>query len=90
MGNELVGLRKRERSCQDDVMVVCEYGPSVCQSTLTLTQVGIHDEQVEVLLQVAPVLRHLPPQQVEHGSQQVVAQTQVVTHLAHSKQVITH
>lgn len=46
-----------------------------------LTQVGVHDKEVEVLLQVTAVLRHLSPQQVEYGSQQVVAQTEVVAAL---------
>jgi len=48
-----------------------------------LTQIGIHDEEVEVLLQVAAVFRHLSPEQVEDGSQQVVTETEVIGALAH-------
>lgn len=46
-----------------------------------LTQVGVHDEEVEVLLQVSAVLRHLSPEQVQHSPQQVITQTQVITAL---------
>lgn len=37
-----------------------------------LTEVGVHDKEVEVLLQVTAVLRNLSPEEVEYGSQQVV------------------
>lgn len=37
-----------------------------------LTEVGVHDKEVEVLLQVTAVFRNLSPEEVEYGSQQVV------------------
>lgn len=55
-----------------------------------LTQVGVHDKEVEVLLQVTAVLRHLSPQQVEYGSQQVVAQTEVVAALRGDTEAQSH
>lgn len=33
-----------------------------------LTQIGIHDKEVEVLLQVTAVFGHLSPEQVKNGS----------------------
>lgn len=50
-----------------------------------LTQIGIHDKEVEVLLQVTAVFRNLSSEQVEYGSQQVVAQAKVITALAHER-----
>lgn len=40
----------------------------------SLTQIGVHDKEVEVLLQVTAVFGDLSSEQVEHGPQQVVAQ----------------
>lgn len=37
-----------------------------------LTEVGIHDKEVEVLLQVTAVFGNLSSEEVEYGSQQVV------------------
>lgn len=39
---------------------------------VVLTKVGIHDEKVEVLLQVTAVLRHFPSQQIKYGTEQVL------------------
>lgn len=39
---------------------------------MLLTQIGIHDKEVEVLLQVTAVFRNLSSEQVEYSSQQVV------------------
>lgn len=41
---------------------------------MSLTQIGVHDKEVEVLLQVTAVFGNLSSEQVEHGPQQVVAQ----------------
>lgn len=51
---------------------------------MSLTQIGVHDKEVEVLLQVTAVFGNLSSQQVEHGPQQVVAQ--VVAALAGDEQ----
>lgn len=50
-----------------------------------LTQIGIHDKEVEVLLQVTAVFRNLSSEQVEYGSQQVVAQAEVITALMYER-----
>lgn len=41
---------------------------------MSLTKIGVHDKEVEVLLQVTAVFGNLSSEQVEHGPQQVVAQ----------------
>lgn len=46
-----------------------------------LTQIGVHNKEVEVLLQVTAVFRNLSSKQVEYSSQQVVAKTEVITAL---------
>lgn len=51
---------------------------------MSLTQIGVHDKEVEVLLQVTAVFGNLSSEQVEHGPQQVVAQ--VVAALAGDEQ----
>lgn len=56
------------------------------RSPCSLTQVGVHDKEVEVLLQVTAVFRNLSSEQVEHGSQQVVAETEVITALKETTQ----
>lgn len=50
---------------------------------MLLTQIGIHDKEVEVLLQVTAVFGNLSSEQVEYSSQQVVTQTEVITALIH-------
>ena len=49
-------------------------------------QVAVHEEEVEVLHQVAPVLGHLALAQVEHGHDQVVAQRRRRVHAVNCQQ----
>lgn len=50
---------------------------------MLLTQIGVHDKEVKVLLQVAAMLRDLSSEQVQHCSQQVVTKAQIITALIH-------
>lgn len=48
---------------------------------MLLTQIGVHDKEVKVLLEVAAMFRNLSPEQVEYSSQQMVTKAEIVTAL---------
>lgn len=52
---------------------------------MPLTQIGIHDKEVKVLLEVAAMFRNLSSEQVEYSSQQMVTKAEIITALMYEE-----